>query len=280
MTLRVTRPGVRLTGTYARSWETPPGRRAGRDGTQPSSPRREALPAEEPSAVPHGDAKPDGEWPARRGRGGDQAGRAAREGRRSRSGPARPAGRRRARVDTLPYAGSRDSEVSMDDPVLSRRSIRRYTDQPVDDATVERLLRAAMAAPSAGNQQPWQFVVLRDRADADGDHGVAPLRQDAAVGARSRSSSAATRATPSGPCCGNRTARPAPRTCSSRPSCSAWGPCGSASIRWRSASRRCARCSASPGPWCRSPSSRSGGRVERKEPSDRYDARRVHTERW
>ena len=51
----------------------------------------------------------------------------------------------------------------MDDPVLSRRSIRRYTDQPVDDATVERLLRAAMAAPSAGNQQPWQFVVLRDR---------------------------------------------------------------------------------------------------------------------
>ena len=51
----------------------------------------------------------------------------------------------------------------MDDPVLSRRSIRKYTDRPVDDATVERLLRAAMAAPSAGNQQPWQFVVLRDR---------------------------------------------------------------------------------------------------------------------
>jgi nitroreductase len=52
----------------------------------------------------------------------------------------------------------------MDDPVLSRRSIRRYTEQPVDDALVERLLRAAMAAPSAGNQQPWRFVVIRDRA--------------------------------------------------------------------------------------------------------------------
>jgi nitroreductase len=51
----------------------------------------------------------------------------------------------------------------MDDPVLSRRSIRKYTADPVDDETVERLLRAAMAAPSAGNQQPWQFVVLRDR---------------------------------------------------------------------------------------------------------------------
>jgi nitroreductase len=52
----------------------------------------------------------------------------------------------------------------MDDPVLSRRSIRKYTDEPVDDVTVERLLRAAMAAPSAGNQQPWQFVLLRERA--------------------------------------------------------------------------------------------------------------------
>jgi nitroreductase len=49
------------------------------------------------------------------------------------------------------------------DPVLSRRSIRRYTAQPVDDPTVERLLRAGMAAPSAGNQQPWAFVVIRDR---------------------------------------------------------------------------------------------------------------------
>ena len=51
----------------------------------------------------------------------------------------------------------------MDDPVLSRRSIRKYTAEPVGDEVVERLLRAAMAAPSAGNQQPWRFVVLRDR---------------------------------------------------------------------------------------------------------------------
>ena len=46
--------------------------------------------------------------------------------------------------------------------IMGRRSIRRYTDEPVDEATVELLLRAAMAAPSAGNQQPWRFVVLRD----------------------------------------------------------------------------------------------------------------------
>ncbi len=51
----------------------------------------------------------------------------------------------------------------MDDPVLSRRSTRKYTADPVPDDVVERLLRAAMAAPSAGNQQPWQFVVVRER---------------------------------------------------------------------------------------------------------------------
>ncbi len=49
------------------------------------------------------------------------------------------------------------------DPVLTRRSIRKYTEEPVADEQVELLLRAAMAAPSAGNQQPWHFVVVRDR---------------------------------------------------------------------------------------------------------------------
>ncbi len=46
---------------------------------------------------------------------------------------------------------------------MTRRSIRKYTDRPVPDQVVEQLLRAAMAAPSAGNQQPWRFVVIRDR---------------------------------------------------------------------------------------------------------------------
>jgi nitroreductase len=47
--------------------------------------------------------------------------------------------------------------------LATRRSIRRYTAAPVSDALVAVLLRAAMSAPSAGNQQPWQFVVIRDR---------------------------------------------------------------------------------------------------------------------
>ncbi len=49
------------------------------------------------------------------------------------------------------------------DLLMTRRSVRAYTAEPVDDRDVEKLLRAAMAAPSAGNQQPWHFVVVRDR---------------------------------------------------------------------------------------------------------------------
>lgn len=47
--------------------------------------------------------------------------------------------------------------------ILSRRSIRRYTGEGVPDTVIEEILRAAMQAPSAGNQQPWQFVVITDR---------------------------------------------------------------------------------------------------------------------
>ncbi len=51
--------------------------------------------------------------------------------------------------------------------VLSRRSIRQYTAKVVPESMVTELLRAAMAAPSAGNEQPWHFIVLRDRATLD-----------------------------------------------------------------------------------------------------------------
>lgn len=46
--------------------------------------------------------------------------------------------------------------------IHARRSIRDFTTDPVTDQQVESLLRAAMAAPSAGNAQPWVFVVVRD----------------------------------------------------------------------------------------------------------------------
>ena len=48
------------------------------------------------------------------------------------------------------------------DAIFSRASVRAYTADPVTDEQAERLLRAAMAAPSACNQQPWEFYVVRD----------------------------------------------------------------------------------------------------------------------
>jgi nitroreductase len=47
--------------------------------------------------------------------------------------------------------------------ILSRRSIRSYTNRIVTEDTVRELLNAAMSAPSAGNEQPWHFIVIRDR---------------------------------------------------------------------------------------------------------------------
>jgi len=51
--------------------------------------------------------------------------------------------------------------------ILTRRSIRAYTDGGVSNEQIDALLRAAMAAPSAGNQQPWHFVVVDDRDTLD-----------------------------------------------------------------------------------------------------------------
>ena len=49
------------------------------------------------------------------------------------------------------------------DVILKRRSVRKYTSLPVTEADIESVIRAGMAAPSAGNQQPWHFIVIRDR---------------------------------------------------------------------------------------------------------------------
>jgi nitroreductase len=48
--------------------------------------------------------------------------------------------------------------------IHTRRSVRKYLDSPVPEEMIETILRAAMAAPSAGNQQPWHFVVITDKA--------------------------------------------------------------------------------------------------------------------
>jgi nitroreductase len=46
--------------------------------------------------------------------------------------------------------------------ILSRRSVRQYTKEQVPEFMVRRILEAGRFAPSAGNYQPWKFIVLRD----------------------------------------------------------------------------------------------------------------------
>jgi nitroreductase len=46
--------------------------------------------------------------------------------------------------------------------IKSRRSVRKYLDKNVDDETILKILDAARYAPSAGNHQPWEFIVVRD----------------------------------------------------------------------------------------------------------------------
>lgn len=57
--------------------------------------------------------------------------------------------------------------MEFQDVVKTRRSIRNYTEKPVSEEMIEAVIRTAMMAPSAGNQQPWHFIVLRKREQLD-----------------------------------------------------------------------------------------------------------------
>jgi nitroreductase len=59
--------------------------------------------------------------------------------------------------------------------IMTRRSVRSFTDEPVTDEQVETLLRAAMAAPSAGNEQPWRIVATRERETLKRWSGATPF---------------------------------------------------------------------------------------------------------
>jgi nitroreductase len=59
--------------------------------------------------------------------------------------------------------------------ILTRRSIREYTSQTIPDGLVQELLEAAMQAPSAGNQQPWHFIIVTGRKQLDALADVLPF---------------------------------------------------------------------------------------------------------
>lgn len=49
------------------------------------------------------------------------------------------------------------------DCIMTRASVRNFSDQQVSDSIVNKILRAGMAAPTAANQQPWHFVVVNEQ---------------------------------------------------------------------------------------------------------------------
>ena len=61
------------------------------------------------------------------------------------------------------------------DVLLNRRSIRKYTEQSVAPEILEKILKAGLAAPSAKNMQPWEFIVVTDREMLDKLSEVRPF---------------------------------------------------------------------------------------------------------
>jgi nitroreductase len=53
--------------------------------------------------------------------------------------------------------------MELKEAIYSRRAVREYTADPVDARTIRQLIDAAVQAPSAVNEQPWAFWVVRDR---------------------------------------------------------------------------------------------------------------------
>jgi len=46
--------------------------------------------------------------------------------------------------------------------IFNRRSIRKYKSKDVEEEKINKILKAGMAAPSAGNEQPWEFIVVTE----------------------------------------------------------------------------------------------------------------------
>lgn len=53
--------------------------------------------------------------------------------------------------------------MDINEAIIGRRAVRAYTEQTIDEPTIRRLIDAAVHAPSAINQQPWAFTVVRDQ---------------------------------------------------------------------------------------------------------------------
>lgn len=61
--------------------------------------------------------------------------------------------------------------------IHNRKSVRQFTSEPVSDEQIQILLKAAMAAPTAVNYQPWRFVVVTEREELDAIADILPYAQ-------------------------------------------------------------------------------------------------------
>lgn len=64
--------------------------------------------------------------------------------------------------------------------LVNRRSIRRYTDEPIDPESVKLLLEAGLLAPTSKSSRPWQFIVVEDKEKLQQlseckEHGAGPI---------------------------------------------------------------------------------------------------------
>ena len=73
---------------------------------------------------------------------------------------------------TTPTTNTADAVL---ENIHARKSVRQFTDEPVSQEHIETMLKAAMAAPTAVNYQPWRFVVVNERAQLDAMAEVLPF---------------------------------------------------------------------------------------------------------
>lgn len=71
-------------------------------------------------------------------------------------------------------ADEKNATEAVIENIMTRTSIRQFTDQPISQDTLETIVKAGMAAPSAVNAQPWAFVVVTEREILDSLRAIHP----------------------------------------------------------------------------------------------------------
>lgn len=70
--------------------------------------------------------------------------------------------------------GTMKQENSLINTILSRKSVRKYSDKKVEQEKIDTILKAAMSAPSGMNKQPWEILVITDKSKLEKIAEIAP----------------------------------------------------------------------------------------------------------